>query len=297
MAPPLVSVIVPTYNRATLVSRAIESVLHQTYANFELVVVDDASTDDTETVVRGYDDERVTYLCHGTNRRVSAARNTGIEYASGDYLAFLDDDDEWLPTKLERQIRHIEAANRTVGMVYCWMEYHDGETPVRQYRPQLEGDIFEETVGGQPIGACSTLVVRDDVVDEVGGFDESLPRGNDGDFIRRVARESRVEYVPEVLVRHYVDHEYERITDETSESIANAIKANEAKLKKFATELDEKPALKGEIYARLGLRHCQLGHYLTGMRYHLKAVRQDPLNPEIYKQQAVTLHRLLTRRP
>ena len=296
MASSLVSVIVPTYNRATLVSRAIESVLAQTYENFELIVVDDASTDDTEVVVRGYDDERVTYLCHRRNSRVSAARNTGIDYASGEYLAFLDDDDEWFPTKLERQLNHLEAADLTMGMVYCWMEYHDAETPVRQYRPQLEGYIFEETVGGQPIGACSTLVVRNEVVDEVGGFDESLPRGNDGDFIRRVAREYEVEYVPEVLVRHYVDHEYERITDETSESIANAIKANEAKLKKFATELDEKPALKGAIYARLGLRHCQLGHYRTGARYHLKAVRQDPLNPEIYKQQAVTLHRLLTDR-
>jgi glycosyltransferase involved in cell wall biosynthesis len=295
MTPSLVSVIVPTYNRAALVSRAIESVLDQTYDNFELIVVDDASTDDTKAIVRSYDDDRITYLCHQKNRRVSAARNTGIKHASGKYIAFLDDDDEWFSTKLKQQVNHLEAAGPTVGMIYCWMEYHDGKTPVRKYRPRLEGEIFEETVGGQPIGACSTLMVRDDVVDEVGGFDESLPRGNDGDFIRRVARKYSVEYVPEVLVRHYVDHEYERITDETSESIANAIKANEAKLDKFAAELEENPTLRGEIYARLGLRHCQLSHYQTGMRYHLKAVRQDPLNPEIYKQQAVTLHRLLTR--
>jgi glycosyltransferase involved in cell wall biosynthesis len=294
MATPLVSVIVPTYNRADLVSRAIESVLDQTYDNFELLVVDDASTDDTETIVRSYDDERVTYFCHQKNRRVSAARNTGIEQASGQYLAFLDDDDEWFPTKVEQQVDHLEAADAAVGMVYCWMEYHDGEKPIRDYRPQVEGEIFEETIGGQPIGACSTLVVQDEVVDEVGGFDEALPRGNDGDFIRRVARKYEVEYVPEVLVRHYVDHEYERITDETSESIANAIKANEVKLKKFAAEIEEDPTLKGEIYARLGLRHCQLGHYRTGVHYHLKAVRQDPMNPEVYKQQAVTLHRLIT---
>jgi len=296
MAPPLVSVIIPTYNRTNLVPRAIESVLTQTYDNLELIVVDDASSDETEAVVRCYDDERLTYICHETNRHVSAARNTGLERASGEYIAFLDDDDEWLPTKLEKQIDHFTEVKGRIGMVYCWMEYRDGNAVVRRYRPRLRGCIFEETIGGQPIGACSTLVVKREVIDEIGGFDESLPRGNDGDFIRRVAHEFEIEYISQILVRHYVDREHERITDETAQNIQNAIKANEAKLKKFAAELEAKPKLKGEIYARLGLRYCQLGNYDAGVRNHFKAIRLDPLNPEIYKQQAVTLHRLLTNR-
>jgi glycosyltransferase involved in cell wall biosynthesis len=274
------------------VPRAIESVLAQTYSDFELIVVDDASTDNTEATVRAYDDDRMTYLAHQTNRHVSAARNTGIAHASGEYIAFLDDDDEWRPTKLKKQIDCLRTAGEEVAMAYCWMEYRDGETTVRRYRPQLRGDIFERAVGGQPIGGCSTLLVSAEAVDHVGGFDESLPRGNDGDFIRRVARFYEVEYVPEVLVHHYVNHEYGRITEETTENIENAIRANKAKLEKFSAELAEQPKLKAEIYARLGLRHCQLGDYRTGIAYHMKAIRRDPLNPSVYKQQLVTLHRI-----
>lgn len=295
MGTPLVSVVIPTYNRASLVPRAIESVLAQTHSDFEIIVVDDASTDDTQATVQAYDDDRIMYLAHETNRHVSAARNTGIAHASGEYIAFLDDDDEWRPTKLKKQIDCMCATGEEVAMVYCWMDYRDGETIVRRYRPQLRGDIFERAIGGQPIGGCSTLLVRAEAIDRVGGFDESLPRGNDGDFIRRVARIYQVDYVPEVLVHHYVNHEHGRITEETTEGVENAIRANEVKLEKFSAELAEQPKLKAEIYARLGLRHCQLGNYRTGIAYHLKAIRRDPLNPSVYKQQLVTLHRILIK--
>lgn len=294
MASPLVSVIIPTYNRANIVPRAIESVLRQTYDNLELIIVNDASNDSTEEVVRNYGDEQLTYLAHETNRHVSAARNTGIDHASGEYVAFLDDDDEWLPEKLKRQINLLEGANNDVGMVYCWMEYRNGETVVRRYRPKLRGDIFKQTIGGQPIGACSTLVVRNDVVDEIGGFDESLPRGNDGDFIRRVAQVCEVKYVDEILVRHYIGHEHGRITDETPDNITNAIKANKMKLEKFATTLDQDPRLKGEIHARLGLRYCQLGDYSAGVKHHFRSIQQDPLNLTVYRYQVVTLYRIIT---
>lgn len=294
MGPPLVSVIIPTYNRSELVSRAIESALAQTYENVEIIVVDDASTDDTRDVVRSYGD-RVTLLTHETNRHVSAARNTGIERSSGEYVAFLDDDDEWLPTKLQRQYDCITTAGDEVGLVYSWMDYHDGERICKRYRPRLQGDILEQAIGGQPIGSCSTLFLDRRVLEQVGGFDESLPRGNDGDFIRRVSREYEVDYVPEVLVRHYVGHDHDRITDETPDTVRNAIKANKSKLAKFADELEADPSLKGEVYARLGLRYCQLGSFKTGLSYHLRAVRHDPFNWSVYEQQLVTMHRLLTQ--
>ena len=294
MTRPLVSVIIPTYNRDEIVSRAIESVLGQTYKKFELIVVDDASTDGTEDVIRNYSDERINYICHDINRHVSAARNTGLEHASGDYIAFLDDDDEWLPTKLEKQVSCLQNTNTETGLVYCWMEYRDGNATVKQYQPRLKGDIFEAAIGGQPIGGCSTLVVQRNVIDQIGGFDESLPRGNDGDFIRRVAYEFDVTYVPEILLRYYMDRDRDRITKETISNIKNAIKSNEIKLKKFATELEQNPRLKSEIYARLGLRHCQLGNYQTGVSYHLKAIQKNPLNLAVYHHQAVTIHRLLT---
>ena len=97
-----VSAIIPTYNRANIVIRAIQSVLNQTYQNFELLVIDDGSQDNTEEIVTGIHDNRIKYIRHEKNKGVAAARNTGIEAAKGEFIAFLDSDDEWLPNKLKR---------------------------------------------------------------------------------------------------------------------------------------------------------------------------------------------------
>jgi glycosyltransferase involved in cell wall biosynthesis len=108
-----VSVVIPTYNRASLLGRAIKSVLEQTYQDFEIIVVDDASTDNTEEVVRNLRDRRIRYLRHEKNRGGSAARNTGIRAAWGQYIAFQDSDDEWLPEKLKKQMEVLAAATIT----------------------------------------------------------------------------------------------------------------------------------------------------------------------------------------
>ena len=100
----LVSVVIPTHNRAVQVARAIASVQCQTYPNLEIVVVDDCSTDNTRTVVEGYGDQRIRYVRHDQRRGASAARNTGIRLATGEFIAFLDDDDEWKPEKTMRQL-------------------------------------------------------------------------------------------------------------------------------------------------------------------------------------------------
>lgn len=106
---PKVSVIIPTYNRAHLIGRAIKSVLNQTYKDFEIIIVDDGSTDKTEEVVKDFKDERVRYIRREKNKGGSAARNTGIKAARGEYIAFQDSDDEWLPEKLEKQMKAFEA--------------------------------------------------------------------------------------------------------------------------------------------------------------------------------------------
>ena len=123
--PPLVSVIVPTRNRANLVARAIQSVLDQTYRHIECIIVDDGSSDETRQVVEEFTDERLVYLRHETQRHASAARNTGIAYSRGELIAFLDDDDEWMSRKLEKQVELLLSLHEKVGMVYCWMDYFD----------------------------------------------------------------------------------------------------------------------------------------------------------------------------
>ena len=114
----LVSVVIPTHNRADLLPRAIDSVLNQTYSNFEIIVVSDGSTDNTEEVVKSYSDKdsRIRFIGYSPARGGNIARNTGIEAAKGEYVAFLDDDDEWMPEKLKKQIKVMES-NPDIGLV------------------------------------------------------------------------------------------------------------------------------------------------------------------------------------
>ncbi|ELZ10994.1 family 2 glycosyl transferase [Halovivax asiaticus JCM 14624] len=215
---PTVSVVIPTYNRAALLSRAIDSVLAQTADDFELLVVDDGSTDDTEAVVTGYRDDRVRYIAHDTNRGANQARNTGIDAADGDFVAFLDSDDEWRPRKLEAQLDRLATDDEFVA-VYC-----DYDVKI----PGVQGSIREtaatvlsigagddrvegsdELVGPTladtfHTGAGSTLLVRTEIAQRIGGFDESLGWFQDPDFLLRVLEAGKLAHVPtELVVRHY----------------------------------------------------------------------------------------------
>jgi len=115
---PIVSVIIPTYIRAHVLAKAIQSLLNQTYQDFEIIVVDDGSIDNTEEVVKSFNDPRIRYIRHKENCGGSAARNTGIRAAYGECIAFQDSDDEWLPEKLEKQMQVFENAPAEVGVVY-----------------------------------------------------------------------------------------------------------------------------------------------------------------------------------
>src|SRR5262245_46065882 len=112
-----VSVVIPTYNRATLVVRAVRSVLSQTFPDLEVLVVDDASSEDVFDAVMRFGDPRVRYWRHAVNRGVAAARNTAMAHASGEFIAFLDDDDEWLPDKLMTQLDRLRRASRRLGLL------------------------------------------------------------------------------------------------------------------------------------------------------------------------------------
>ncbi|WP_336023430.1 glycosyltransferase family 2 protein [Halobellus salinisoli] len=215
---PTVSVIIPTYNRASDLPRAIDSALDQTLSDLEVIVVDDASTDDTDSVVTAYDDSRVTYLTHETNRGGSAARNTGIDAAIGEYIALLDSDDEWAPEKLEQQIRTLERRSEEWIAAYCGTTLIDdgatsslwerckslvGGHSSREGAEGGEGLIKEVFLENVHTSAGSTLVVESDVVDRIGGFDESFDRYQDTEFLVRVLKEGKIAYVDGPLLRRY----------------------------------------------------------------------------------------------
>ena len=123
---PTVSAIILTYNRANLIEKAIKSVLKQTYQDFEIIVVDDGSTDNTGEIIRGFKDKRVKYIKkYKENKGSSVARNIGIKVARGKYIALLDSDDEWLPEKLDKQIKILQDGSPELGVVYSNSYYID----------------------------------------------------------------------------------------------------------------------------------------------------------------------------
>ena len=192
---PTVSVVIATYNRAHLIARAIGSVLDQTYTDFEVIVVDDASTDDTEQVVKEFRDSRVLYARHHENKGGGSARNTGIGLAQGEYVAFLDSDDEWLPNKLRHQVEVLGAMDDSVGLLYSGFVrvYPDGH--VREAREPTEGSC---------VGIPSRWLVKSAALDAVGGFDESMPALQDTEISLRLRNECRLAYDPTIVTRYYV---------------------------------------------------------------------------------------------
>ena len=294
---PEVSVIIPSHNRADLVPRAVHSVLNQTFTDLECIVIDDASEDDTQQVVRSIDDDRLIYLRHETNRHASAARNTGIARAKGEFIAFLDDDDEWLLDKLEKQIALIRSSPDSVGMIYSWMDYFNerGEL-VKEVHPTLRGNVFRYAIDGQPLGGCPTLVVRRSVVEEVQGFDESLPRGNDGDFIRRVCLNYEVDLIPEVLVKVHIGHLHERISDHSEQGIRNAIYGHSIKLTKFRDQLKGYPRQTANIYANIAFHHGELGEWGKSLSNYRKAMTTHPFSPQVHSKMYISFKQFIKKR-
>jgi glycosyltransferase involved in cell wall biosynthesis len=203
-ANPLVTVVLPTYNRAGPIGRAIASVLEQSYTNLEVIVVDDASSDSTAEVVGAFTDPRLRYLRHRENKGGAAARNTGIEAAGGELIAFQDSDDAWLPEKLAKQVPLFQR--REVGVVYTglWV-LKDGD---KTYFPantvaKREGDIHSELLKGSFIGT-PTLCVRKECFKKAGAFDERLPRLQDWELLIRLSKHYTFGLVDEPLVLAYL---------------------------------------------------------------------------------------------
>lgn len=201
---PTVSIILPTYNRAATICRAIDSVLNQTYKDFELLVVDDGSTDDTPALVSAYTDPRVRCLPLPVNGGAGKARNEGLEAARADLIAFQDSDDEWLPAKLEKQMAVLKNAPDTLGMVYTDMLQKLRDGSVREFHaPDVRtGKIINEALMDyqvRGIGQQSTLIRRA-CFEAVGGFDPAFPQLIDLDFFIRLVLKFDAVRIKEPLV-------------------------------------------------------------------------------------------------
>lgn len=248
-----VSVVIPTYDDSGSLSDSIDSVLDQTLSDLELIVVDDCSNDDTSGVVRGYDDPRLTYVRHGENRGGSAARNTGIRLAEGEYIAFLDSDDTWHPTKLEKQVACLRSRSDEWIAVYCDAEYESEgliDRLVEVYKDLTgvgrgyEGsdELIERLILGRAfVAAGSSLLAKSEYVERIGGFDERFVRHQDWEFMIRLLEHGKCAYVDEKLIS---------INRSGTTDPDKRLAAKRMYLEEFADVIERHPASAMEIESR-----------------------------------------------
>lgn len=196
---PMVSVIIPTFNRADTIQRAIHSVLAQTFQDFEIIVVDDGSSDDMSFLVDRFKNQNIRLIKHEVNSGPSAARNTGINASTGQFIAFLDSDDEWMPGKLTRQIALLNHSQDDCGasctgftLAYQGMGYS-----CAKYLPTEEYWTGYLLINGCDLGPGSTLLLRRQIFEETGMFDENLSRYEDWDWLLRYVSHYQLAIAPE----------------------------------------------------------------------------------------------------
>ena len=200
MQTPLVSVIIPTFNRAEVVSRAVNSVLNQTFKDFECIVVDDGSTDGTDSVLLGFADK--IKVIKTENRGVSAARNTGAKLAAGKYIAFLDSDDEWKPQKLQKQCDFMRQSGFRISQTdETWVRNGKFVNKSAKYiRPS--GDIFYNCLEVCAVTPSSVMMERE-LFFEYGGFDGTFPVCEDYDLWLRMSLKEKFGLIDEPLIIKY----------------------------------------------------------------------------------------------
>lgn len=243
--------IIPTYNRRNLLPRALDSVLAQTMPVDEIIVIDDGSTDGTDDMLRARYGDRVRYVWQA-NAGVSAARNHGLRLAQGRYLALLDSDDLWLPTKTELQVAFLEA-NPDFGMVVCDVERVDSDyrhIDVFRRRDTLREDGWVlRWVLHNPALAPASVLMRREVVEQLGGFDEGLRTAEDLEFHLRVARHWKIGVVEQALVRAMRGHDGLSAANSTYDDYVRVVEAAVAGARGSVDDRELDEALAG-TYAR-----------------------------------------------
>lgn len=199
---PLISVIIPVFNRAKTIGRAIESCFSQGYHDIEVLVINDHSSDNTDETTKSFDDKRIRYFSHAENRGPAAARNTGIRNAKGRFIAFLDSDDEWLPCKISRQLE-VFVAEPKIGLVFV-NGYNEAEK--RDFiQDKASGIVYNpERDAFFPLSVLicppSAWMIPKEIIFNVGYFDERMYNWDDGDYLARVAYKYSIYFLNQNLV-------------------------------------------------------------------------------------------------
>ena len=287
MTDPLVSVVIPTYDRPEMLARAVTSVVEQRYDAIELIVVDDASPEPVAPMLEELpldSLEASEVIRHETNRNGAAARNTGIRVATGEYIAFLDDDDVWHPEFLTKQVAALERLGDEYGLVYTGARGmgSSGEMEWELTR-SISGDASRSILLGNFVGGFSRVLIRSELADRAGPIDERFSAWVDWGYYIRLAQHSRFGAVPEPLVTRYVDH-----TTRTSHDYWAKREVSDHLLRTLLLPLASEHGWRYErkvvasLYGNLGKWAIVAGEVGEARRWLLKAVATYPFLPALY---------------
>ncbi len=272
----LVSVIIPAYNGEKFIPQSIGSVLAQTHTDWELIVVDDGSTDGTRAVVEGFckKDPRIKYFYEENSGGPARPKNLGMKHAVGEYIAYLDQDDEWLPEKLEKQIRLFERSSN-IGLVGCDAALVDNKGKVfSAYKTPEPKSIFPYLLERDYIYSNSSVVIRREVVKKVGARDEKLKYAEDWDMWIRIAVAGYVfDFVHEPLLKYLV------YPENTTKKLGFAVRARETEyIYRKHEALYQKYHAESAGLFHVGVKFCLGGDQKTGRKFFRGAIKKSPSN-------------------
>lgn len=268
MSDPTVSVVIPTYDRPKKLLRAVKSVLNQSFKNFEIIVVNDFPNNDVRDVLP--DRDSLHYIQHDENRGAPVARNNGILAARGEYIALLDDDDIWKPSKLERQLERFDEVSDEYGLVYTGRDIIQENEVVETYIPEHEGWIYS-TLLHKNIIPSETPLIRRECFGEIGLFDPGFQSSQDWDLWLRIAKEYKIAAVSESLAVSYEGHSNRISTD-----MDRKYQGHKQLLEKHKSAFESNPSALAWHKRQLGLFAMQSGRNIEGVNYLLSTYLYNP---------------------
>jgi len=263
-----------TYSRARILSRSIDSVLNQSYRNFELIIVDDGSTDNTEEVCRSYKDGRIIYHRLSRNEGALAARNKGIDLAQGDYLTFMDDDDELLPEALETAAHTLSEVS-SEGIRFVWFDGIYVDSNLRSgFGIDKEGYIDYDDVLCEKVGGNFWLVMRRDLLEQDDRFDERL-WGDEVILWLKLLRKSKATYVPKTLYKYHVERGVRVFSSRSRlRNLPRTALTHKVFLERYGAEVKRAcPKIYGRRLGVYGASEILIGEKIEGRRACLESLK------------------------
>lgn len=276
-----VSVIIPAYNAETFLSRTIQSALNQTFRDFELIIVDDGSTDNTKEIVRKFqvNNSQIKYFLKENSGGPAGPKNLGLKKSKGKFIAFLDHDDEWLPEKLEEQVESFEnSTDSKLGIIICYpVLVHSNKKKIFEI-PSLEEETFKKILLGNFIYSCSGVMIKKEVIEKVGYFDEKLKYADDWDMWIRIIFRYNLSIIKKPLFYHHIRGENVSLTMKNRKKV----REEEYIYQKHFNMSKKYLPLYSEQLRVLGLKYFLLNEKVKARKFFYRSMLVFPLNYKTY---------------